>query len=209
MAAQEYEGKAKRQRDEGKAANWAALIVALAILAPAGLGIWYWQDYMLSDGDLTRPNQTVRHDPEQLAPGLDAYAARNHSPNHHRIVTRVKVGDIQPWLAHLDNIAAHRGWYTTFHGRISRNLILPGGHIEALWDAKREPYAWLERNRPPPDAEAKPLELGKYPAYVTLRVEQHTPVWSIFLIIGCLMAIVLGLLIGACVFMNAIEEDRR
>ena len=154
-------------------ADWVISAATLTIIALAGLGIWYWQDIMRDEGVLQRPTQTVRHNPENLGAGLDAYAARNRSPNQHKIIVTVKIGDISDWLLHFDNVAAHKGWYTPSEGRYGRKLILPGGQVNALWDAKDNPYGWLKSNQPPPGAEAKPLELGNYPAYVTLLVHQN------------------------------------
>lgn len=121
-----------------KAGNIWALTLAATLPILGGLGIRYWSD-TFDQGELNQPTQQVRHDPEDLAPGLDAYAGRHRSPNHHRILVQVKMGDILPWLEHLDNVSAHQGWYTTSKARTSRNLILPGGQVNDLWNAKDAP----------------------------------------------------------------------
>ena len=68
----------------------------------------------------------------------------------------METGDIQPWLARLDNVAAHRGWYTPSRGRVSRNLIIPSAALEDLKAAKSDPYGWIHTNHPAPGSEAKP-----------------------------------------------------
>ena len=183
------------REQQAQAGGWtpfkSALMVAALIGALSGAGIWYAAG-TFDQGVLSWPALTVRHDPEDLAPGLKAYAARHGSPNHHGIVVKVKSGDIKPWASHFDNVAAHQGWYTTGRDSNSRNLIVPGGDLNILWDAKARPYRWLEEHRPPPGAKAQPLELGNYPAYVTFHVWQKTPVHSVLILVGCAVMIVLA-----------------
>ena len=188
-------------------ASLLALALAAALMALAGLGIWHFERTLNWNG-LDWPTQTVRHEPEALAAGLDAYAARNRSPNHHHILIKANGGDIDRWLAHLDNIAAHKGWYTTSKGRISRNLIVPGREVSLLWDAKDDPYRWLEEHRPPPNAQAKPLALGQYPGYVHFRVEQKVPVSSALLFIGSVITAATGLFIAILNVKNTRKKTR-
>ena len=84
--------KDKRSSADGTA--W--IIVAAILLVAAGLGIWYWDRTTFDQGELPWPEEKLRHDPEELAPGLTAYAARHESPNHHRILIEVVTGDIYP-----------------------------------------------------------------------------------------------------------------
>ena len=192
----------KHETTGRKAGALGALTLAAAILALAAAGIWHWQASLTQPGSLHPPTERIRHDPEALARGLDAFAARHESPNHHEMFTTTELGDIQPWLAHLDNIAAHQGWYIPSKGQNTRNLIIPGGDLQELRAARDNPYGWLEAYRPPEDARAKPLAPGRYPAYVRFRVEQNVPVWSIPLIIGSVLTAAAGIYTGALAAMN-------
>ena len=121
----------------------------------------------------------------------------------------METGDIQPWLAHLDNAAAHRGWYTPSMGRVSRNLIIPGAALEDLEAAKSDPYGWIHTNHPTPGSEAKPLELGNYPAYVRVRAEQRVPWWHVGLIIGSIITAAGGLFMGALAIIDLAKGRER
>ena len=93
-------------------------------------------------------------------------------------------------------MAAHQGWYIPAKREIGGDLIVPGGQANELWDARRNPYGWLERNKPPPGATPKPLDLGRYPAYVKITVNQPIGTWKHVQLLGIIIIIFTGVLTG-------------
>lgn len=192
---QETEQKPAPYTVSRAAAISAGLFAAAVLITLAALGVQHSEEGFKQQ-EINWPNTEIRQDPESLAAGLEAYAARHGSPNHHTFVTRVNMGETYKWIAHLDNISAHKGWYITSEGRISRNIIVPGGDLPDLRAARADPYRWLRANQPPENAQPKAPDLGNYPAYVHFRVERNVPVKSTLLIIASILTGALGLFIG-------------